>query len=168
MALKPEENEFYAENEIVSIIPKFQAERIYFASGTFGPFRPPKPAQVPLWLAVYLRKLGQCEVQLPLWLDYEVLKSIKTYEDRNERFCDDLPYYYYEIAFSLFNNCAEDFKEVARVQSLVEDIHQIRKEKLKLSLRKADTSQPCEFLGKPGACEINLMRPAFPDAFGIQ
>ena len=105
MALRPEENEFYAENEIVTIIPKFQTEKLYFASGTFGPFKPPKPAQVPLWLANYLRKLNKCEVQVPIWLDLEVLQTIISFEKNNDRFSSELPYYYYEMATSLFSNC---------------------------------------------------------------
>ncbi len=51
----PAENEFFAENELIQIIPNFKEEAFTFVSGTFGPFRPAKPVTVPLWLAVYLK-----------------------------------------------------------------------------------------------------------------
>ena len=58
----PAENEFFAENELIQIIPNFKEEAFTFVSGTFGPFRPAKPVTVPLWLAIYLKQRNKCQV----------------------------------------------------------------------------------------------------------
>ena len=109
-ALKPEENEFFAENELVHIVPTFNSAALHFASGQYGPFRAARPASVPLWLAVYMKKLNQCRVQIPAWLDYEYLGKVKVEEEEAvNTFSDALPYYYYEISFSLFTNCPDEF-----------------------------------------------------------
>ena len=41
--LTPAENEFFAENEIIEILPTFKGDKMEFISGTFGPFKPAKP-----------------------------------------------------------------------------------------------------------------------------
>lgn len=37
-------------------------------SGTFGPFKPHRPAVVPLWLALDLKRRNLCDVYPPDWL----------------------------------------------------------------------------------------------------
>ena len=58
----PQENEFLAENELIEIIPNFRGNKLQFISGTFGPFRPAKPVEVPLWLAIYFKQRKRAEV----------------------------------------------------------------------------------------------------------
>ena len=58
----PAENEFFAENELVEIQPNFRGSKLNFISGSFGPFKPAKPINVPLWLAVYLKQRQKCQV----------------------------------------------------------------------------------------------------------
>ena len=52
----PAEREFLCEDEIVEIIPNFRGDRLSLISGNFGPFKPAKPVNVPLWLAIYLKQ----------------------------------------------------------------------------------------------------------------
>ena len=73
----PQENEFFAENELIEIIPNFRGSQLQFISGTFGPFRPAKPVEVPLWLAIYLKQRKRADVQIPGWLDLEFLKKVR-------------------------------------------------------------------------------------------
>ena len=49
------EKEFFCEDEIVEIIPNFRGDKLNLISGKFGPFKPAKPVNVPLWLAIYLK-----------------------------------------------------------------------------------------------------------------
>lgn len=62
----------------VEIIPKFSAPEIKLLGGTFGPFNPPWPTEVPLWIALDLRKRKKCTIRPPAWLDWSifVLKSL--------------------------------------------------------------------------------------------
>ncbi len=54
--ITPAENEFFAEDVCVDIIPSFRGAALEMIGGTFGPFKPAKPVSVPLWLAVYLKQ----------------------------------------------------------------------------------------------------------------
>ncbi|RWW28483.1 hypothetical protein GW17_00007040 [Ensete ventricosum] len=38
------------------------------SSGDFGPFRPNIASEVPLWLAVALKKRGKCDIRAPDWI----------------------------------------------------------------------------------------------------
>ena len=141
--LTPAENEFFAENEIIEILPSFKGDKLEFISGTFGPFKPAKPIQVPIWLAIYLKQRHKCEIQIPNWLDPEFLKHVRTEEcELKEQFTDTIPYYYFEIAHLLLTHCEDDFKQVSQVKSILEDIQETRKDKLLKQLRKIDTDTP--------------------------
>ena len=106
----PAESEFFAENELIEIIPNFRGGEMKFIQGSFGPFKPAKPVTVPLWLAIYLKQRKRCEVQIPSWLDLEFLKKVRK-EDKESKtaFSDSLPYYYLEIAHLLLYECEDEF-----------------------------------------------------------
>ena len=106
----PAECEFYAENEMIEIIPSFRGAQFEFISGTYGPFKPAKPVQVPLWLAVYLKQRKKCDVVLPNWVDVDFLKKVR-HEERElkDRFSPEMPYYYFEVANLLLNECTDEF-----------------------------------------------------------
>ena len=45
--------------------------------GDFGPLEPSLPIDVPLWLAVYLKKLRKCQIQQPDWMSVGSLTILK-------------------------------------------------------------------------------------------
>lgn len=70
----PTEMEYVASTEtLVDIIPLVSLDRVRLLTGTYGPFRPPAQAQVPLWLAISLRKKRKCVVVPPAWLSVGTL-----------------------------------------------------------------------------------------------
>lgn len=164
----PQELEYFAEQEIIQIIPNFREDSFNFVSGTFGPFRPAKPVSVPLWLAVYLKIRNKCQVQLPKWVDYDFLVRIKQQEKEvPEEFSEELPYYYFEIAQLLFNNCADEFAHLAKLKSIIEDIYELRKEKMLKLLKAIDPATPVKYLSYAGATEVNNTRQAFQAAYNV-
>ena len=50
------ENEFLAENTLISIQSNIDHGEFFFLSGHFGPLEVGMPCTVPLWLAVLFRK----------------------------------------------------------------------------------------------------------------
>ena len=82
----PAENEFFAENELIEVLPLFKGDEFKFVSGTFGPFRANIPILVPLWLAVYLKQRNKCDIQVPNWLDVEFLQKVTTEEKSSSDF----------------------------------------------------------------------------------
>ena len=55
-ATEPENNEFLAEETLITVVPNFAHDALRFVTGNFGPFEPQTPTDVPLWLACLLRK----------------------------------------------------------------------------------------------------------------
>ena len=50
----------------------------------------------------------------------------------------NVPYYYYETAQLLFNECKDEFSNFNETKSVVEDLFQLRKEKLIRIMKKVD------------------------------
>ncbi len=119
----PAESEFFAEAEMIEIIPNFRGGKLEFITGTFGDFKPAKPVTVPLWLGIYLKQRKRCEVQIPSWLDVEFLKKVRA-EDKEMKnvFSNALPYYYAEIAQLLLTECEDTITNAKQVRSVLEDI----------------------------------------------
>ncbi|KAL6320074.1 hypothetical protein AAG906_004472 [Vitis piasezkii] len=80
-----QEVEFLGEDEMVEIVPNMRMDPEFdmcmslfchpisirmpeWEIGDFGPFRPQIATQVPLWLAVALKKRGKCTIRPPEWM----------------------------------------------------------------------------------------------------
>ncbi len=72
--LSPEELAFVAEDARVWIVPTMPMDTLELLSGPAGPLVPQVPAQVPLWLAVYLAKRNRCTMKPPDWLSKKPLE----------------------------------------------------------------------------------------------
>jgi GINS complex subunit 2 len=76
--------------------------QIDLITGRCGPFRPLVKTQVPLWIALALKKHGKCTLLLPAWLEPDSL----TTEVENEISRPDfskLPFHWLEIASLILN-----------------------------------------------------------------
>lgn len=61
--------DFLAEDALIEIVPKFvYASKLHLLCGEFGPFTPQVRTQVPIWLAISLRKQQKCEIIIPEWV----------------------------------------------------------------------------------------------------
>src|SRR4051812_33586543 len=70
------ELEFLAEEEFIFIRPNFSQAAIPLAlSKPVGPFKPPLPVEVPLWMALQLKKQRRCDVVCPSWLSVSRLEQ---------------------------------------------------------------------------------------------
>ena len=83
------QTEFFAEDTLVSITPTFECPALTLVSGDFGPFKPSIAAEVPLWLALTLKKLNKCSIRPPEWLQVEELEETLRIERRATNLEDD-------------------------------------------------------------------------------
>lgn len=99
--MDPSEIEFLAEQQKISIIPKFTSLSIlHLISGDVGPFRAGLPVVVPIWIAINLRQRQKCRIVPPDWMNVEALLEKKE-EEKNDRL--DCPNNYRVLVFVLFN-----------------------------------------------------------------
>ncbi|KAL7214873.1 hypothetical protein ACSBR1_027119 [Camellia fascicularis] len=62
------ELEFLAEDEMIEIVPNMRMDTPNLICGDLGPFHPQIATQVPLWLAVALKKRGKCTIRPLEWM----------------------------------------------------------------------------------------------------
>ena len=166
----PEEIEFNAENTLVTIVPKFKLGTLYMVEGEYGPFVAQNPVEVPLWLAVHLKKTQRANIKPPEWLDVDHLSALLDSEKRVDdgSLLKNLPFHYIEIAQLFFSEAPDDVPNLARLQTLIEDITNIRQTKLRKGMEQvlkqnADSTENLARINVGGisALEVNKIRPSF-------
>ena len=65
-------------------------------AGKCGKFVPNQELNVPLWLAVELRRRNQCQIKVPPWMTVTALRGTINSE-RNEKTFQPLPFRYIEV-----------------------------------------------------------------------
>ncbi|KAI1416874.1 GINS complex, PSF2 component [Hypoxylon sp. FL1857] len=78
--LVPTEVAFLCEMEMVTIVPRQRLESIALLSGDTPALRPPHRAQLPLWLALLLKKQRRANIVAPPWLHPDSLKDVINHE----------------------------------------------------------------------------------------
>ncbi|KAF1332881.1 DNA replication complex gins protein psf2, partial [Globisporangium splendens] len=131
-ALTASETEFLAEHELITILPHFQIRE---NGGVLNFIGPGITTQVPLWLAIMLKQLNKCRIIQPSWFSVEFL-SARLEQEKNSEIFEELPFHYLEISSLLFKNAAEDIEHVEHIRSLLEDIQNVRQDKIRNGLYK--------------------------------
>ncbi|XP_019181764.1 PREDICTED: DNA replication complex GINS protein PSF2-like isoform X1 [Ipomoea nil] len=158
-AISAAELEFLAEDEMVEIVPNMRMEPLNLICGDFGPFRPQIAIQVPLWLAVALKKRGKCTIRPPEWMSVEKLTQVLEAERDSEGF-QSLPFHYVEISRILFDHAREDIPDIYMVRSLIEDIKDVRFHKIGTGLEIISKERTSALrLKNLSAMEANVVRP---------
>lgn len=156
------EIEFLGEDELVEIIPNFSSkEEIELIQGSFGPFEVNLPIQIPLWIAITLRKKGKCKIQQPKWLDIEYLKEKIEEEKKNEIEFSRLSFDFIQNGLILLKICSKngnDFEKIENIRILLEDLMNIREIKIKKGLLKIDNSTSGLEMANITCIEMNKYR----------
>mmetsp|Transcript_8205 Transcript_8205/g.15199 ORF Transcript_8205/g.15199 Transcript_8205/m.15199 type:complete len:265 (+) Transcript_8205:410-1204(+) len=134
--LKTSETELLAENILVSIVPNFEEEQLNLVSGTYGPFYAQTQVEVPLWLAVALKRQQKCQIRCPDWMTAgNLLSKKKAEKEHSTGALEPMPYHYIEIASLILRHAPDDVDEVHKVRSLLEDIENLRQYKIRKGLK---------------------------------
>lgn len=131
----PKELNFITEEETrITIIPNFSYGSIHLISGTYGPFVPAQPVKVPMWLALFLSSSQICQLKPPKWLNKSTLKRVVEKEKESTSLLTKLPSHYMEIGITLLYRAESIIPEADQVRTLMEDIWDLRFEKLRRSV----------------------------------
>jgi GINS complex subunit 2 len=158
--------EFFAEETIVTVTPSIDHPKLKFISGEFGPLFAGVDCQLPLWLAITLKKKGKCIIEIPEWMSVQRLEEYVARE-RSEPTFELLPFHYIEISLLLLTHCKEHIKNLDKVSALLEDLQNIRMDRAKLGMQaiaeKVRTGEavPCVGLNGIACAEIQLLKPLF-------
>jgi len=157
--MRMSEVEFLAEEQQIEIIPNFEAGVFGFIGGDVGPFRPQRPIQVPVWLAVTLRSRQKCKINAPEWMSRETLTE-KLEEERESKFFTKMPNHYQEVAAMILECAAADVRDSEQVRALLADIHDLRYSKMRKGLSDMKDTEAVK-LNHLSLMEISSIRPFF-------
>lgn len=162
----PEEIQFIAGNDIISIVPNFTMEKMDFIQATYGPFIPPLQSQVPLWLALALKKNRKCTIVPPDWLNKEYLQELLQQEEAQDAI-QKVPFHYMEVAHMLLEFAPDEMPDLEQVRKLLKDVRECRQSKTRAlleGLEDVDREKVIK-LHNLSRMEINELRPIFTEAF---
>ncbi|KAG0045757.1 DNA replication protein psf2 [Gryganskiella cystojenkinii] len=161
--LTPLEIEFLAENEPIEIAAAIDTRQdLELIGGTLPPLKPLQLSQVPLWLAISLKKKHKCSIVPPLWMSVESLQKSLKDEQENGLF-SGLPYHFMETAQILLENACDDIPCADTVRMLLKDLREARQSKARQGV--ASLGSVYVQMDNIGLMEINEIRPFFTKAF---
>ncbi|KJZ79168.1 DNA replication complex GINS protein PSF2 [Hirsutella minnesotensis 3608] len=80
--LVPSEVAFLCEMELVTVLPRQRLESIQLLTGPTPQLRPPHRSNIPLWLALLLKKQRRANIVPPPWLHPESLRAVILHETK--------------------------------------------------------------------------------------
>ncbi|KAK3817257.1 MAG: hypothetical protein J3Q66DRAFT_339378 [Benniella sp.] len=162
--LTPLEIEFLAENELIEINAAIDTKQdLELLGGSVPSLRPLQANQVPLWMAISLKKKRKCTIVVPSWMTVESLQRVLKEEQEQERRFSALPYHYMETAQILLENACDDIPFADAVRTLLKDLREARQSKARQGVGVLGTTHLQ--MDNIGLMEINEVRPFFTKAF---
>ncbi|BAM82232.1 hypothetical protein, conserved [Cyanidioschyzon merolae strain 10D] len=165
------ELEFFAEDSLVTVIPRVNLSRIELIAGDFGPFTVNEACAVPLWLAVCLKRAGYCSIVPPSWLRLKALTAAREEEEQSPELSASLPFHYQQIASLLLTHAAADIPQACHIHEVLEDIVTVRQGKIRALLQRIvsehEATRPAR-LGYLGSIELFRFRPALVHSLRTQ
>ncbi|KAI9723460.1 MAG: DNA replication protein psf2 [Chrysothrix sp. TS-e1954] len=181
--LTPPEIAFLCEMELVTVIPRQRMASLDLLGGKTSPLRPPHRADLPLWLALLLKRQGRADIAPPAWLYPDSLRQIldrETNDAHSDAFspapplsrlaadlktppfmptsvaaapADFLPYHWLELGQTLLAAAADDVPDSEQVRRLLRDLREVRMAKVRQGVEVLDGGAGVQMDGV-GATEV--------------
>ncbi|KIW05162.1 DNA replication complex GINS protein PSF2 [Verruconis gallopava] len=166
--LTPPEVAFLCEMELVTVIPRQRLESLQLLGGITPALQPPHRNDIPLWLALLLKKQKRANIIPPPWLHPASLSQILEFETEHSKEAfspppklppgssttsppflpsataeaqpDALPYHWLELGEMLLQAAPDDFEDVDQVRRLMRDLREVRMAKLRAGVDELDAA----------------------------
>ncbi|KXN70473.1 Psf2-domain-containing protein [Conidiobolus coronatus NRRL 28638] len=155
------ELEFIAEEELIYIVPNVKIPALYLIGGTYGPFRPGRQYEIPIWLAILLKQKQRVEITLPDWLS--IGKNSKLEDEKNLDNFSSLPFRFIEISQLILPWVELDVNELDEIRSKLKNIREIRQNKVREGIQAVD--QNYLQVDNISHLELNLIRPMLSKSY---
>ncbi|OLL26682.1 DNA replication complex GINS protein psf2 [Neolecta irregularis DAH-3] len=152
----PQELSFSAENIKVQIVPRRAMNSIPLISGTIPQLRPPRRAEVPLWIAILLKQQRCANIVSPDWLSVDALKEKLDEETVPGAAFSALPFQWLEISEAILETASDDVEDADTVRRLLRDLREARQAKAREGLTGLNESHLQ--MDNLGWMEINEIR----------
>lgn len=157
-AFSAEEVAFFAGEQVVTIQATAQLPALQLMDGEIAEISALRQEQVPLWLALWLKRRGKCRIITPDWLEPSTLEATLADERRSPGRFAPLPYHYLEMAYELLNAAEDDLEEPNRIRVALADLEDTRRSKVARGLKSIDQNVHYIKLPDVSATELNCIR----------
>ncbi|EMG47759.1 PSF2 DNA replication complex GINS protein PSF2 [Candida maltosa Xu316] len=156
--LTPAEITFIAENELITILPRYSIKKIDLIGARIPNLRAMRREQVPLWVALILKAQDKCSIVPPKWLNVAFFKEKYDDEVRKPLQFSNLPWSWLEVSKILLEKAPDDLSDsVGQLRSVIQDLREIRLVKSRKGLKELNESNIQ--LNGLSLLEINEIRP---------
>ncbi|KAK6463300.1 hypothetical protein DFJ63DRAFT_114464 [Scheffersomyces coipomensis] len=156
--LTPSEVNFLAENELVTILPRYTMQKMQLIGTKVPALRAMRRESVPLWVALILKSQDKCSIIPPKWLNVAYLKDKYDEEVRKPNQFSALPWNWLEISKMLLARASDDLSDPSHLlRSVLQDLREIRLVKSRKGLKELNESNIV--LNGLSLLEINELRP---------
>lgn len=171
LPVRPEELEFFAEEELIQIVPNCSVPNKYIEGilDRYGPFEPNRVVEVPTWLALQLHKRNKARILLPAWLTSDSLDEAIERERGSPDSFSAQPYHYMELACLLLEHAKDAFTgsdDYFKVRNKLAQLVNVRRHKMEEGLRQISGTATVRVNGL-GGYELNLIRNNFQGALDM-
>ena len=156
--LTSEEVAFLAGDQQITIQARASLNALHLLDGDIDEISTMRQEQVPLWLALFLKRRGKCRIVAPDWLNPEALEDTLAAERRDQGRFAPLPYHYLEVAYELLNAAEDDLQDPNRIRVALVDIEDTRRAKVARGLKSIDRAVNVIKLNDISAMELNRIR----------
>lgn len=166
----PSELSFIAESETVSIIPRQQLDELDLIAGKIPRMRPPQRCEVPIWLALLLKRQKRATIVPPAWLTIEDLEAKLDEEKKTDgpgaiSGFSKLPFRWIEIADLLLDVAYDDIPDADVVRRLLRDLRETRQAKAREGLEVLEDKMLQ--MDNIGLTEVNEIRALFGGSMDV-
>eukprot|EP01023_Acetabularia_acetabulum_P031382 TRINITY_DN29498_c0_g2_i10.p1 TRINITY_DN29498_c0_g2~~TRINITY_DN29498_c0_g2_i10.p1 ORF type:complete len:223 (+),score=29.82 TRINITY_DN29498_c0_g2_i10:28-669(+) len=146
-SLSTSELEFFAESEIVEIVPAINSDEFTLDGQLHlldvdGSFEQQTSTTVPLWLAMKMHSSKLCSIKPPYWMELQTLEGRTTAEKGSYECLEGLSMYFLEIGSMILAEAPEAFGgTLDKVKSAFLDLCATRMNKIKQQITDVVTSK---------------------------
>ncbi|KAI5955832.1 PSF2 [Candida jiufengensis] len=156
--LTPTEISFLAENELITILPRYSMKKIDLIGTRIPNLRAMRREKVPLWVALILKNQDKCNIVPPKWLNIAYLKEKYDDEVRKPTQFSDLPWNWLEMSKIILTKASDDLQDSTdEIRSIIQDLREVRLIKSRKGLKELNESNIQ--LNGLSLMEINEIRP---------
>lgn len=159
-----------AENEMIFIIPRAQLDQLDLIACKVPRMRPPQRSQVPIWLAILLKRQKRATIVPPGWLNREDLEKRLEEEKKTDEYglstgFAKMPFQWIEVSDLLLDVAADDIPDADIVQRLLRDLREARQQKARDGLEVLEDKMLQ--MDNIGRTEVNEIRALFSGSMDV-
>lgn len=110
-------------------------------------------------MAIKLREKEKVRILIPFWMEIDFLKSHLRREKEFSESLMELPYYFFEIMYIMFQRSPKELKQIEIVKALISDIEAIRNEKINNIIKSIKNQKYIFTTENICAKEMEIIRP---------